>query len=469
MPTEINLPDIVGGGYKDYWNFRGRYRACKGSRASKKSKTTALGYIYNLMKYPGANLLVVRRTFNTLRDSCWSDLKWAAARLNVSHLWDFTISPLYAVYKPTGQMILFRGLDDPFKIASVGVAVGWLCWCWIEEAYEIENEADFDMIDESIRGEVPPPLFKQITLTFNPWSPKTWIKSRFFDKTDPEILAKTTTFRCNEWLDEADRKVFERMEKTNPRRFHVAGDGEWGIEDGAFFEEFTDDPAHYIDRQWTHVIDPFEIPEGWRIYRGFDFGYAKPFSVGWWAADYDGRIYRILELYGCTSEANTGLKWPPNQIFSEIARIESEHRWLKGKYIHGIADPSIWDASRGESVADMAEKYRVYFDPGDNKRLPGWMQIHYRLQFDQNGIPMMYAFKGCKGFIRTMPLLQFDEHIAEDLDTKQEDHIADETRYICMANPITPPKPPEKEDKPYNPLDDDTPRYDEYAFYRRFG
>ena len=105
-------------------------------------------------------------------------------------------------YKPTGQKILFRGLDDPLKVTSITVEVGVLCWLWIEEAYEISSEADFDTLDESIRGEVPPGLFKQITLTFNPWNEHHWIKHRFFDAApDPDILAMTTNYTCNEWLD----------------------------------------------------------------------------------------------------------------------------------------------------------------------------------------------------------------------------------------------------------------------------
>lgn len=474
MPTKtkkIYLPDVIGGGYGAFWRFKGRYRLNKGSRASKKSKTTSLNYIERLMEYPLAHLLVVRNVFATLHDSCWTDLKWATYRLGVAHLWKFTTSPLQAEYLPTGQLIYFRGMDNPHKLASISVPFGCLCWVWIEEAYEIENEEDFDKLDDTIRGEVPPGYFKQITLTLNPWSASTWIKRRFFDcPPSPNILAITTTFECNEWLDDADRARFEYMRIHNPTRFKVAGEGEWGIEGGAVFEEFRDDPKHYIDRHDTHVIAPFEIPDSWKIWRSFDFGYAKPFSCAWWAVDYDGRLYRILELYGCApNEPNTGVKWPPDRIFKEIHEVEIQHRWLKGKHINGVADPSIWDASRGVSIAEMGEKQGVYFDQGDNARIPGWMQMHYRLQFDENGIPMMYVFNTtCKGFIRTIPMLTFDKTKVEDVDTALEDHIADEARYLCMANPMAPMKLVTKEPKPYNPLDDVMPAasYGRYDFYR---
>ena len=225
--NKIYLPGLIGKGYKKFWNFKGRYRVVKGSRASKKSKTTALYYIYSMMKHPEANILVVRKTFRTLKDSCFTELKWAINRLGVSHKWDVKESPLEITYKPTGQKIYFRGLDDPLKVTSITVDVGVLCWLWIEEAYEISSEADFNMLDESIRGKVPDGLFKQITLTLNPWNERHWIKSRFFDTPSSDVLAMTTNYMCNEWLDEADLMVFENMKKNNPKRYNVAGIGNW--------------------------------------------------------------------------------------------------------------------------------------------------------------------------------------------------------------------------------------------------
>jgi hypothetical protein len=204
------------------------------------------------------------------------------------------------------------------------------------------------------------------------------------------------------------------------------------------FEDFFDRPEHYFDRQWTHVIEPFEIPDSWKIYRSFDWGYNKPFSCCWFAVNNDGVVYHILELYGCTKTPNEGVKWTPPQVFAEIHRIETEHRWLAGKKIIGIADPAIWDAETGESIAETAAKHQVFFSPGDNKRLPGLMQCHYYLSFDDNGYPMFYVFKNCKNFIRTIPLLQYSEHKVEDVETSQEDHIYDAWRYFCQSRPIKP-------------------------------
>ena len=261
----ISLRDTVGGGYNTFWRYTGRYRVCKGSRASKKSKTTALNFIYRIMKYPQANLLVVRKVFGTLKDSCYAELKWAIHRFGADSLFDCKLSPLEITYKPTGQKIYFRGLDDPLKITSITVSTGCLCWLWIEEAYEINSENDFNMLDESIRGQVPAGLFKQITLTLNPWNERHWIKRRFFDAKSNDILAMTTNYLCNEWLDKSDIKVFEEMKVNNPRRYRVAGLGEWGIVDGLVYERWEERSFNIKDIVSADTQAVF----------GLDFGYTN--------------------------------------------------------------------------------------------------------------------------------------------------------------------------------------------------
>ena len=264
---KISLPQIVGKGYKSFWNFKGRYKVVKGSRASKKSKTTALWIIYNMMKYKNANTLVVRKVFRTLKDSCYSDLRWAINRFQVQDYWELKESPLEMTYKPTGQKILFRGFDDPLKITSISVPVGQLCWCWVEEAYELTDETAFNMLDESIRGIVEEPLFKQIILTFNPWNERHWLKPRFFDRVAPNILALTTNYLCNEWLDEADKKLFEDMKKNNPRRYQVAGLGNWGIVDGLVYENWQE-----LEFDWREILNKRQKA---KAVFGLDFGYTN--------------------------------------------------------------------------------------------------------------------------------------------------------------------------------------------------
>ena len=297
------LPDIVGRGYKTFWNFKGRYRVCKGSRASKKSKTTALWFILNLMRLPGSNLLVIRKTYRTLKDSCFTELKWAINRLGVNQWWDVKESPLEMTYRPTGQKIYFRGLDDPLKVTSITVETGCLCWGWIEEAYEIMNESDFDMLDESIRGEVDDGLFKQWTFTFNPWNEHHWIKKRFFDcDPDPEILALTTNYMCNEWLDDADKKVFERMKRDNPRRYRVAGLGDWGIVDGLVYENWKEEPfkiARKADIKPEQKTEDVVIIDDLKAVYGLDFGYTNDpsaFFVGFLDLEHK-KLYVWDEFY----------------------------------------------------------------------------------------------------------------------------------------------------------------------------
>lgn len=236
--------------------------------------------------------------------------------------------------------------------------------------------------------------------------------------------------------------------------------GDWDSFSGQVFMEWSNDPTHYHDRINTHVIAPFRIPETWKIYRGFDWGYSKPFSVGWYAVDYDKRIYRIRELYGCTGEPDKGVKWTIPQIAEKIKEIEAEDENLRGRDIYGVADPAIWKADGGVSQAEMFERNGVYWDKGDNTRIAGKMQVHYRMQFDEDGHPGLYVFNTCKNFIRTVPSLVYDDTNVEDVDTEQEDHIYDECRYVCMANPIAPKPPKEKRIIRYDPLD--TTKYDEY-------
>lgn len=284
-----SLKALIGRGYGSFWRSKDRYRVVKGSRGSKKSKTTALWYILNMMKYPDANTLVIRRYERTLRDSCFADLKWAIHKLGFSHLWRATVSPLEITYLPTGQKILFRGLDDGQKITSITVEKGVLCWVWCEEAYQIDSEDDFNKLDMSIRGAVPPGLFKQVTLTFNPWNESTWLKKRFFDVDRPDTFRLTTTYQCNEWLDANDLALFEDMRLRNPRRYRVEGLGEWGISTGLIYERVEQRP---LDKQVLLADRKL------RPFHGVDFGFTDPTAyVGGFIDQENHRIYITQELY----------------------------------------------------------------------------------------------------------------------------------------------------------------------------
>lgn len=216
--------------------------------------------------------------------------------------------------------------------------------------------------------------------------------------------------------------------------------GDWDSFSGQVFMEWRNEPKNYATRLNTHVIEPFEIPSYWKILRGFDWGYSRPFSVAWYALDENKRLYRIREYYGCTGTPNEGAKMTVSDIAIAIKRIEKEDPVLKGKNITGYADPAIFAKSTGKSIAEIFEEEQVYFEKADNSRMAGKMQFHNRLAFNENGLAMFYVFNTCTHFIRTIPNLVYDDKDVEDINTDCEDHIYDECRYVMMAYAITEPK-----------------------------
>ena len=284
LVTKKSLPEIIGKGYKTFWNSKHRYRVLKGGRGSKKSTTASFWFPYNMMKYwhkygLKPHTLVIRRYYNTHKDSTYAQLKWAINHLGVAHLWKATKSPLELTYIPSGQKIMFRGLDDPQSITSITVEDGYLCWTWWEEAFQCTNEDDFNKVDLSIRGEIPEPLFKQHTLTFNPWSDKIWLKKRFFDIVGSEgvndeenVLAITRNYDCNEFLGEDDLKIFEQMKAKNPRRYDIEGKGNWGIAEGLIFENWQE--LEFDIEAMKRSLDTYDRPKYKQLF-GMDFGYTN--------------------------------------------------------------------------------------------------------------------------------------------------------------------------------------------------
>jgi PBSX family phage terminase large subunit len=399
----------------------------------------------------------------------WEGLKVLIVRKTYKELINNHIVPLQAMLPR--EVARYNKTEKVFTFVN-GSTI-WFGYCANDSDLDQYQGAEYDVIffDEAtqlkeewlkkinLAVRQPNGLPKRTYYTCNPGGVShNYIKRLFIDRKYegaeiPENYSFTQALVTdNKALMEMQPEYKAELEALPPKLRKAWLEGSWDIFEGMFFEEFKDDPEHYEDRQWTHVIAPFEVPKEWKIYRSFDWGYSKPFSCAWWAIDYDGVAYRILELYGCTKTANEGVKWIAPKVFAEIQRIENEHRWLKGKQIYGVADPAIFSADGGESIAETAQKYSVYFSPGDHQRIPGWMQIHYRMAFDENGYPMMYIFNNCKGFIRTIPTLLYDEHKVEDLDTEGEDHIADETRYFCMSRPIKPRQAAIPDDYVNNPL-----------------
>ena len=449
----------------EFFRARAKHIGYGGARGGGKSWAGRRKGVMLCMNYAGLKGILIRRTMPELRNNhiipLMSEL-FGYAKYN---------SDQRAFIFPNGSRFMMGYCDNEGDLLQYqGQEFDFIIF---EEATQLPEEW-IVFICTSLRT-TRTDFEPRVYYTMNPggvgheYIKRIFIDRNYRDGENPnDYVFIQATVHDNTVLMEANPDYIKMLEAlpAHKRKAHL--DGCWDVYEGQVFEEFRNDTDHYEDRQWTHVIEPFDIPAGWNIWRSFDFGYSKPFSCAWWAVDYDGRLYRILELYGCIpNEPDTGVKWSPDEIFKEIKRIEHEHRWLKDKHINGVADPAIWDASHGISIAETAEKCGVYFEKGDHKRLPGWMQVHYRLQFDEGGIPMMYIFSNCKAFIRTMPLLMYDEHKPEDIDTKQEDHVADEVRYVCMANPMKPVKPVERKVQVFDPLSTDE-QPDRYAFYRKY-
>ena len=431
-----------------------KYVCFGGARGGGKSWAVRVKAVLLCEKYPGIICCIVRKTYPELRANHIKQLramlrcgqKDALARYNDSEK---------TITFPNGSTILFRYLDtesDEGRFQGTEVDV-----LFIDEATQ-QPEQRWDILRACLRGVNDFP--KRIYLTCNPGGVgHSWVKRLFIERhyTDEEHPEEYTFIQSlvtdNKALMRKHPEYLEQLKSLPPKQREAWLYGNWDIYDGQFFEDFRTEPDTAAaeaagcliskeemrkQHRWVHVIDPFEIDPRWTILRSFDWGYNRPFSCGWWAVDFDGVLYRILELYGCTKAPNEGVKWIPQEVFKEISRIEREHRWLNGKKIVGVADPAIWNAESGVSIAETAAKFGVYFDKGDHERIPGWMQVHYRLAFDKNGFAQMYIFSNCQAFIRTIPLLQYDLHRPEDLDTSQEDHVADEVRYVCMSRPIKP-------------------------------
>lgn len=412
------------------------------------------------LNYPGIKVMIIRKTYTELMENhvnpmcellkCYhSDKNERIATYNDSKK---------NIVFPNGSRILFRYCDhekDAERFQGTEVDV-----LFVDEATH-QSEEKMKKLTACVRGVNDFP--KRIYFTCNPGNEgHAWVKRLFIDKryvegeNPDDYLFIQSLVTDNKALLASQPDYVKQLEALPPKLRKAWLEGDWNIFEGAFFEDFRPTPDVELcaqagitveealeQRRFTHVIEPFDLnrgeARGWNIMRSYDFGYNKPFSLGYWAVDYDGVLYRIMEMYGCTQTPNEGVKWDPDEQFRRISEFEREHPWLRGrKIVDSVADPSIWDSSRGVSTAETANKYGIYFSPGDNERIPGWMQVHYRFQFSEAGYPRMYVFSNCKAFIRTIPLMMFSETRPEDLDTKLEDHVADEVRYMCMSRPIAP-------------------------------
>ncbi len=429
----LNIPD-PNEKQKLFLSAKVKHVGYGGARGGGKSWAVRTKAKLLALRYPGIKQLIVRRTYKELTGN----------HINILRTETLGI----AKYNSTDKVLKFaNGSTIEFMYCARNSDLDALQGqeydvIYLDEATQL-SEYQMKAITACCRGVNDFP--KRIYYTCNPggqghaYVKRIFIDKRYLANENPEDYEFIQALvDDNTALMEAQPDYVAQLDALPEKLREAWRFGMWDVFEGQVFAEFVDDPEHYRDRVRTHVIEPFKIPDSWKIYRGFDWGYAKPFSVGWYAVDHDNVMYRFREMYGCTGEADRGVEWTVQRVANEIRRIEETDAQLKGRQITGIADPAIWQEDGGESIAETMQRQRVYFHKADHKRLPGKMQCHYRLAFNDEGIPRFYVFNTCKHFIRTIPALIYSETDVEDVDTKMEDHIYDEWRYVCMARPLAP-------------------------------
>ena len=422
-----------------------------GAAGGGKSKAVVMEALIDALEHPGVHSYLFRRTYPELRDTLVREALCSVPEKLGSY------SELRHDYRlANGSVLHFRfcrNLQDAYKYQ--GTEMHRL---YIDELTHFTQEI-YDYLKTRLRAVKALGIRPRIRCTSNPGGiGHGWVKAAFIDGKEPyrvytQRIASTVsgtqgvvtrqyipaTLADNPFLGEDYALQLEQKPEALRRALLL---GDWNVFEGQVFTEFC--AVSRPDGRYTHVIPPFRIPSGWRRYRSFDWGYSRPFSVGYWAEDNDGRLYRYAEIYGSpkdpatgqTARPNIGMRLEPAAAARLVQRYEEQYE--QGSHIIGIADPAIFDESRGSDgcIAKIFEKYGIFFEAGDHERLAGKMQLHDRLAFDENGIPMLYVFDCCKDFIRTLPTLTYDPHRAEDIDSDCEDHIYDETRYLCMFRPI---------------------------------
>jgi hypothetical protein len=367
---------------------------------------------------------------------------------------------------PNGGRVAFGYLDS---VADADAQQGKnLTDAWIEEAGQHSDSVAIDKLFGALRSAHGVPV--QMILTANPGGAgQHWIAARYGlipFPLGPKVVTRTLGNGAVHRMAVipsriTDNRILLHSDPGYINRLHLVGsdalvkawlEGDWSAIEGAFFDKWSA----------RNVVNPFDVPRGWLRFRSFDWGYAKPFSTGWWAVASDdhpaivhgtgqkvliprGALVRYREWYGCVAgKPNTGLRLETVPVAKGILSREAGD-----KITYGVADPSIFNEDGGPARSETFAGEKIYFRPADNSRvgrnghMGGWDEMRQRIA-GQDGVPMLYVFNTCKDFIRTVPVLQHDPLKAEDLDTDSEDHIADEARYACMSRPWVKPQPSEK-------------------------
>lgn len=444
---------------------RPEFEALYGGAAGGGKSDALLAEALRQVNYPDYRALILRKTVPQLReliDRSYVIYKGAcpAAKYDqTKHVWSF----------PSGAQIIFGHMQhSKDRLNYQGHQYAFIGF---DELTHF-TEQEYTYLFSRCRC-ANPNIRCYVRATANPGGiGHGWVKKRFITAAEPltpikeemtvdtpsgritlsrdRVFVPSTVFDNKKLLDN-DPSYLANLAALPEQEKNALLYGNWDSFEGQVFTEWRNSSEHYRDGKWTHVIDEFKIPQYWTIIRCFDHGYTKPYAVEYLAVSPDNKIYICGELYG--GDGNVGLKQNPVEIAERIKAYEEQ--CFKGYNIVGVADPAIFDRSRGDSVADMLLKapYRLSFNKGDNTRIAGKMQYHYRLAFDDNGECLMQVFKSCRHFIRTIPDLIYSNKHPEDIDTDGEDHIYDAVRYGLMTRVVTRPLPRKKNVNLFDPLE----------------
>ena len=433
-----------------------------GAAGGGKSKATVMDALFRCLQYPGTTAYIFRRTYRELEDSIIKEAILSYPKEIATYN-----SGRHEHKLINGSMILYRHCENLMDAYTYkGMEIQWL---YFDELTTFSYDV-YTFLKSRLRAKKELGVRPCVRCTSNPGDiGHAWVKARFVDSgpymsiVRHEFFSKTenktkhtTTQYIPAFVTEnpyIGKEYIDELEQKPEALRRALLFGEWDAFEGQVFIEWADKPEHYVDGIGTHVIEPFEIPYSWPRYTSFDFGYSKPFSVGWWAMRPDGCLIRYREWYGCTGTPNEGLKITPEQIALGIVEKEAEER-REGIGFIRYADPAIFDASTGESVADKMRLKGVTWQKADHARIAGKMQMHERLRIEEEtGRPRLQVFTTCKDFIRTIPALSYSLSKPEDVDSEGEDHIYDECRYLLMAHPVPRRDPEAQKYKEFSPYE----------------
>lgn len=357
----MNITVQANPGFIEVNRSKKRYIVMKGSAGSGKSVDTAQNYILRLLQDKGRNLVCIRKADITNRDSTFAELTGAIYRMFGEHAdryWQINMSPLKLTCKANGNQIIFRGMNDEKqreKLKSITFQKGKLTDVWIEEATEIA-QADLEIIDDRLRGELPPGQFYQIRMTFNPVNKNHWIKKVFFDIPDPNVLTHHSTYLGNRFIDEAYKARMERRRLVDPEGYMIYGLGEWGEIGGLILnnwevKDISQDPADYDD--FVNAQD-------------FGFNHADAIlAVG----NRDDNIYITRELYEFEKDTNELVELalqkgfdPKREMWCDSAEPDRIQMWEKaGWWAKGVDKGG--SAGSVKAQIDWLKQRKIYVHP----------------------------------------------------------------------------------------------------------